>query len=91
MVFVVRIRIVVVTAAKGRRRNETLISVYVLVVSRMTLLSSYWPSFNLTKKKTKKQNNQFLATVVQEGDAKENLTESRPGRWIERNLFRVIF
>jgi len=48
MVFVVGIRIVVVTAGKGRRRKETLISVY--VVSRMTLLSPCWPSLNLTKK-----------------------------------------
>jgi hypothetical protein len=39
---------------------------------RMALLSAYWPSLNVIKK----QNNQFLAAVIQEGDAKENLTES---------------
>jgi uncharacterized membrane protein YobD (UPF0266 family) len=69
MVFVVRIHIVVrvVTASKRRSRNETLI--LACVVLRMALLSAYWPSSKLIKK----QNNQFLAAVIQEGDAKENL------------------
>jgi hypothetical protein len=49
MVFTARMRVVVVTAGKGRSRNETLISVY--VVSRMTLLTSCWTSLTLTKKK----------------------------------------
>jgi len=83
MVFVVRILTVVVTAGKGRRRNECSFK-NDITQFLLTFVEPY-------EKRKQKQNNQFLAAVVQEGDAKENLTESCSGRWSERNLFRAIF
>jgi hypothetical protein len=65
MVFIVRILAVVVTAGKRRRRNEC---------SFKNDIAQFLLTFVEPYKK------QFLAAVVQEGDAKENLTGSCPGR-----------
>jgi hypothetical protein len=62
MLFVVRIRLVVVTAGKGRRRNGIDFS--------LCSFSNDITQFLLTFVKPYKK--QFLAAVVQEGDAKEN-------------------